>query len=675
MQKIGLFLFALLSISPLALAQSTPAPTPDIQTVTLGNSAVALTGPWKFQPGDSPIVNGSPLYAQPAFNDTLWAPMDLTPQTGAVDLLLGTSSFVPGWTRKGYPNLTGFAWYRLRLRVNDPSQPLWIKMPANVDDAYQLYANGRLIGHFGDFSPTRVYHYVSRPLSFPLPALGPNGVLDLAVRFYLNPSTQFDSIDIGGMHNPPTLGLASTIHLLQASEDDARLHSRFGMCLTIFLLLLMTPLALWAWLYNPQERVWLWLSLALLWSLFIASLIVIDFMTNLLHIATVEWMTFIALPVWPIFWWYWFDLRQMRWFPRAAWALFGLISLLHFCIISPLLGFSLFSPSSLHGFYIASLLTSIPVDVLFIIILVEGFRHDRTEALLSAAPILLGMYGTLGVYLLFAFHVPNTFFPFGLGISTSDIAEILTILVIGALSIRRFLHHQVRESLALQAQTKDLEQAQQLQQRVLVPDLIHSSAFAVESEYLPAQTVGGDFFQTLTRPDGSLLLVIGDVSGKGISAAMLVAVLVGAIRNRAEDSFDPASMLERLNRRMIGRSGGHFATCLAAEISPSGLLRIANAGHLPPYRNGHELDLPGSLPLGIDPDIQYPTHTLQLNPGDRLTFITDGVIEATNPARELFGFDRTRNISTQPAFAIAHQVQTFGQEDDITVLGVAFSPA
>ena len=154
---------------------------------------------------------------------------------------------------------------------------------------------------------------------------------------------------------------------------------------------------------------------------------------------------------------------------------------------------------------------------------------------------------------------------------------------------------------------------------------------------------------------------------------MLVAVLIGAIRSQAEHSSDPSEMLAMLNRRMLGRAGGHFATCLAAEISPSGLMRIANAGHISPYRNGEDLDLEGSLPLGIADDVAYPTQTFQLSPGDRLTFLTDGVPEATNPARELYGFDRTRDISNQPAAAIMDQVLTFGQEDDITILGIQFA--
>jgi serine phosphatase RsbU (regulator of sigma subunit) len=201
---------------------------------------------------------------------------------------------------------------------------------------------------------------------------------------------------------------------------------------------------------------------------------------------------------------------------------------------------------------------------------------------------------------------------------------------------------------------------------------MHSPAFSVEVEYRPAQTVGGDFFQTLSKADGSLLVVVGDVSGKGISAAMLVAVLVGAIRTRAEESFDPVSMLTMLNQRLIGRSGGHLATCLAAELRPDGSMCIANAGHLPPYRNGQELEIEGSLPLGAAKIIDSSSRVLTLQPGDRLTFLTDGVVEAMNAQSELFGFERARTASRQPAAAIALEAQAFGQNDDITVLSIEF---
>jgi phosphoserine phosphatase RsbU/P len=87
------------------------------------------------------------------------------------------------------------------------------------------------------------------------------------------------------------------------------------------------------------------------------------------------------------------------------------------------------------------------------------------------------------------------------------------------------------------------------------------------------------------------------------------------------------------------------------------------------------MELEGSLPLGVVGEADYAVRTVTLRPGDRLTFMTDGVVEATNSLRELFGFERTREISGERAAAIAEQAQSFGQEDDITVVGVEFAGA
>jgi hypothetical protein len=188
MRKIGsLILLAYLFL--FVPAQAQPQAASPTQTLTLGNSAATLPGPWKFAPGDSPWVNGSPVWAQPGFNDTSWTSMDLAPRTGSVDLAYGTVAFVPGWTARGYPTLDGYAWYRLRVHVTDPGQPLWLKMPLDLDDGYQIYANGRYVGQFGRFSASHVDIYFTRPVSFPLPPVGPDGNLDLALRFYMSPGT------------------------------------------------------------------------------------------------------------------------------------------------------------------------------------------------------------------------------------------------------------------------------------------------------------------------------------------------------------------------------------------------------------------------------------------------------------------------------------------------------
>jgi serine phosphatase RsbU (regulator of sigma subunit) len=120
---------------------------------------------------------------------------------------------------------------------------------------------------------------------------------------------------------------------------------------------------------------------------------------------------------------------------------------------------------------------------------------------------------------------------------------------------------------------------------------------------------------------------------------------------------------------------GRFATCCCALLARDGTLRIANAGHLSPYCDGHEVEVPGGLPLGLSEDISYEEVRVDVRPGARLVFLSDGVVEARNrKSGELYGFDRTRIISLQPAERIADDAQRFGQEDDITVIGISAAP-
>ena len=168
-------------------------------------------------------------------------------------------------------------------------------------------------------------------------------------------------------------------------------------------------------------------------------------------------------------------------------------------------------------------------------------------------------------------------------------------------------------------------------------------------------------------------MVVGDVAGKGLPAAMLVAVLVGAIRAAAEYTSDPAELLVNLNERLVGRSGG-FSTAIAARIGADGSAVLAAAGHLPPYLDGKEIEMPSALPLGVHSGARYETVRLQLDPGSRLTFYSDGIVEAQKQDGEMFGFERAREFSTQPAAAIVAAAQRFGQQDDMTVVAIERMP-
>jgi Stage II sporulation protein E (SpoIIE) len=208
-------------------------------------------------------------------------------------------------------------------------------------------------------------------------------------------------------------------------------------------------------------------------------------------------------------------------------------------------------------------------------------------------------------------------------------------------------------------------------QEVIVPSPGDSyPSFIVESVYMPARQVGGDFFQILPTVDGGLLIVFGDVAGKGLPAAMQVAMIVGLIRATAEYTTDPIVILRKLQERLVDRSGAGFSTALAAHITEDGEVTIANAGQLSPYLDGQEVELAGALPLGVSSGGEYEAVRLELRPGSRLTFFSDGVVEAQTKDGELFGFERARKISTEDAAAIAEAAVRFGQCDDITVVTV-----
>jgi serine phosphatase RsbU (regulator of sigma subunit) len=167
-----------------------------------------------------------------------------------------------------------------------------------------------------------------------------------------------------------------------------------------------------------------------------------------------------------------------------------------------------------------------------------------------------------------------------------------------------------------------------------------------------------------------MLLVMGDVAGKGLPAAMLVSVLVGAFRAIADFTHDPAQILAHLNERLVGRAGAGFSTALVARIAAGGHVAISNEGHLSPYLDGGELELPGALPLGVASGVSYAATEFALRAGSRLTFVSDGVVEAQNARQELFGFERTAELSTHPASDIVRDAARFGQEDDITVVTI-----
>ena len=344
-----------------------------------------------------------------------------------------------------------------------------------------------------------------------------------------------------------------------------------------------------------------------------------------------------------------------------------------------LLPFAYFIPSA-QLYDLLSLAAQVGFCALVCALLFRAWRKGSTEAVVMLLPFLLAALADLIDFATARDWLPARFAPhnFHCGpviFTMSAVAFLIFLASLVAIILYRF----IRVSQDEQRSNAEISAARSVQALLIPTQLPSTRNFMLESAYLPIHGVGGDFFQVLPLKDDSLLIVVGDVSGKGLQAAMNSSTLVGALRN--ELSHDPATVLSHLNHVLIGAVSAPgavpeldaapcFATCLCARIYPDGSLAIANAGHLSPYRDGRELELEPSLPLGVIADAEYTESTFQLDRGDRLIFLSDGVVEATNPHGELFGFERTQQVSNESARYIAQTAQRFGQTDDITVVSL-----
>ncbi len=539
-------------------------------------------------------------------------------------------------------------------------------MPPNFDDIYQVYVNGKYVGAFGELTPHHIHDLYSRSTSFHLPFVPADGQVVLALRFYMDSDTPQWNPMAGGLHSPPVIGTASIVTLMQARNSAVNLHTFLAYLLLAIALAMAGIAALWIFLIDRKEPSYFWLALAFLLG---AVTNLAEFWGSQSYRLTVsqellmrDVLGAVLIPLfWLLFWAHWFRLRQLRLWVCAGWAL-TLLDLCAFACMRHYALASLFPLAWAHHAWLATAVLRTAFALLLVAVTIGGIRQDPSEGWPALPAILL-----LGVGLFFidlqTVGVPVTYYPLDIRVGIDIIAWfVLAVIVIG-LVLRRFLHTQVQQ----QELAHEMEQAQ-VMQRILVPQVPeHTPGFELDAVYFPASEVGGDFFQVQQGDDGSLLVVVGDVSGKGLKAAMTVSTIVGALRGCS--ARQPAEILAHLNRVLYGQVSG-FVTCSAALIAVDGAMTIANAGHLSPYRNGEELAVAGGLPLGLVPTGCYEETQYQLTIGDRLVFMSDGVVEARNTNGELYGFARTQRISTQAAAAIAHTAKQFGQEDDITVLSV-----
>jgi hypothetical protein len=607
-----------------------------------------IDAPWRVRAGDDPA------WSSPNYDDSGWMLVD--PHKNLLEHF-----------PDGRPDIL---WYRIRVKMAPYQAALAMAMEEDhLSHAFEIFVNGERLMANGSVSPYRPYTYFAYKVA-PLPVKQvESGALVVALRVHLSkgewsaavPGLNYDNIMIGrggGLHESLWL---------------RRITTYAGEFLAVLLGLVVGMLALA--LYSVQrERVeYLWIVFTALgylaafaWEVFLRS-----------HNLPLRWAACCdgILMLWtllgPIFMYLAFlRVKVGRWTAIAI----GLASVL--ALIEVVGGdYEWMSPS-------ARLALAMPLQLIAYvaipILLIVHWRRGNREAGILLIPALL--QGLVADFLLFmgtlawiprlstwaydTGHAMTNYHAGPFEVRLTDVGNWLFWISLGTILVLRT----VRISREQARMEGELEAARQVQ-HVIVPEETDAvPGFSVESVYRPAQQVGGDFYQVWPTPDDGLLLVLGDVSGKGLPAAMQVAVLIGSMRTLAQITSDPSEILKEMNSRLLGRTGGGFATCQALNLNSDGTGILASAGHPAPFLDGCELEVPGALPLGIAPYQTYESCKFVLEPGGRLTFYSDGVLEAQNARGELLGFDRVRELSRLRAKEIADAASAFGQEDDITVV-------
>jgi serine phosphatase RsbU (regulator of sigma subunit) len=247
-------------------------------------------------------------------------------------------------------------------------------------------------------------------------------------------------------------------------------------------------------------------------------------------------------------------------------------------------------------------------------------------------------------------------------------------------------------SLMRQRYEQELRVARGIQQALLPKEVPTLEGWEVTSYYQPAKEVGGDFYDFFELPDGRLGLVVGDATGHGIPAALVMAAARSMLRAVAQASASPGDVLSRANDPLVmDIPPNMFVTCLYAVLDPeSGHLVYANAGHDLPYlrrRSSDAVELRArGMPLGLMPGMSYEEKEVVLEKGESVLFYSDGLVEAHDPQRIMFGFPKLRALvadhSEQESLvdSLLEELYSFTgegweQEDDITLLTLRRSAA
>ena len=613
--------------------------------LTTGRVPVAsLEGLWRFHTGDDPA------WADPNFDDSKWS-------------LLRSDR---GWGSQGYKGYEGIAWYRFQVTVpaNLEHVSLYLRQ---LRTSYEVYADGGLLGTFGKMPPKATkYDGGIGYFVYALPG-GKHPVHTTQIALRVWSTSRFN--DDGGPWSGG--GLVGETSLIEHRDALERVDRFWSLVPDETLGLLETLAGLGAFtlfLLRRRESEYLWFSLMMLltaaseWCVVSVQVQVwnhnrwVDIFFILSGTASLATVAFYQQLLQP----------KRRWLLKLAAASIVLQIIVNF-LPGPTL-------TAVH-FFLFKTLFDLTINACILTAMFNRAEKNSIDARLLLAPVIL----TTSSFLLYdvgavasALGWPNairyfTLFQSPFKIYASGVADAVFLLSVFAILILRFTRTRSQE----ERFESEVQAAREIQQYLIPAHMPLTPGLTIETEYRPAREVGGDFFQVLPHAeDGSVLLVLGDVAGKGLHAGMLATLIVGAVRTAAKFTIEPERILALLNERLQGRG---LVTCLALLIERDGNVTLANAGHLPPYLNEREMPMEGALPLGALPGIEFSGMHFQLAEGDSLMLMSDGVAEAQDARGQLFGFERIGAMLSEGATAasLAIAAQNFGQEDDITVLTVA----
>lgn len=655
---------------PVATSPDSPDP---FSAAGIGTGTRPITGLWQLHTGDDLA------WAQPGFDDHAWErkPADQS------------------WDDIGHPGLWGYAWYRREIALDPNSkQPLALLLPP-LDSTAEVYWNGVKVGSEGVMPPHPDWFRTPQPVAVSLPAMNDASKGVLAIRMWAPYRDVTDLQSSSGPESPFLLGSRPLIQKMPETWAEHKLRTRMIGNVLIILMAITAIAAFVLWARFRSQ--WVLLCVGLYFGGYVVTITGTYLITRTSFVSISWWGSTTTTVTQLSAMWLILLLADL---PRRS-GVKGFRFWARICLAVACIGFlrwgvgqwsdlvvlrslvapgdplPAFSPFSDHFGKVYNLGYPIFVLTLLAVCFVLSRRTVPRVFFMTALALDIGLQqlgqlsqdGTSH----FAALKPVLFHPlFQINGSTMTnfTASRALVLVAVVYAVWDQLGQRVTRQRFVDAEMKAAQEIQQ----VLVPAAAEREApgFAVSSVYRPASEVGGDFFQIIPLRGNDTLIVTGDVSGKGLRAAMTVSLVVGALRTLAEYDPSPAAVLAGLNRRLIGRTQGGFVTCCVVRLDPSGHASMANAGHCQPYLDGREIELPTGLPLGIVEEAGYAERQVDVPRGQQLTLLSDGVVEARNHHGELYGFDRLNQLmeGRPSAEHVADTAVRFGQDDDITVLTV-----